>query len=102
MALATGDAIRRKYKQRPRSCHVSSLATAGLCVFVGFANQLVRKSCELDLLFCFAEAIFQRLKREIGLFLVDQEWRGKPNRIFSGAEDAEALVESHVDNRVAQ
>src|SRR5262249_27227786 len=57
---------------------------------------------ELRLRFCRANAILQRPHREVRLLLINQErWR-EPNRIFTGAENQQPLVEGCVHNGIPQ
>src|SRR5882724_9966314 len=55
-----------------------------------------------DLLFSLAEAIFECLNREVGLFLIDQERRRHANGVLARTEHQYSLVERLADHRVPQ
>src|SRR5882724_8109333 len=56
----------------------------------------------LDLLFSLAEAIFECLNREVGLFLIDQERRRHANGVLARTEHQYSLVERLADHRIPQ
>src|SRR5882724_11985128 len=56
----------------------------------------------LDLLFSLAEAIFEGLYREVGLFLIDQERRRHANGVLARTEHQYSLVERLADHRIPQ
>src|SRR5260370_6647686 len=67
-------------------------------------DNLDSMACLLKLAFAFyfADAGFQGLQGEVGLFLVDQQRRREADRVGASAENEQAFVEGGVDDGIAQ
>src|SRR5580704_14799512 len=56
----------------------------------------------LGFFLCFANAFFERAHGEVRLFFVDEQWWRQPNGVLARSEDAKSLVESEIDNDIAE
>src|SRR5271166_4322170 len=56
----------------------------------------------LDFCFCFPNALFKCAHGKVGLLFVDEKWRREPDGIFTGAQDAQSLVEREIDDGIPQ
>src|SRR4029077_15207358 len=72
------------------------------CDLLALRERRESYSCALGFFLRFANALFESAHGEVGLLFVDEKrWR-QPNGVIAGAKDAQALVESEVDDGIAQ
>src|SRR5712691_3193990 len=90
-----------QYKQESRRCHSSSVAATGLYAVLT-SRFWISAISALDLFLCHMEAIFQRPRGKVSLFLIDQERRRQANGVLTCTEHQQPFVKCQIDDQIAQ